>query len=910
MALTSGTRFGPHEIVAPIGAGGMGEVYRAKDTNLDRDVAIKVLPESFALDADRVARFTREAKTLAALNHPNIAAIYGLEKTPDLTALVMELVEGEDLSAHLARGPIPLAEALPLARQVADALEAAHEQGIIHRDLKPQNIKVRADGTVKVLDFGLAKALGPEGASAAADAMHSPTLTNRATQMGMIIGTAAYMAPEQAKGRAADKRADIWAFGVVLYEMLSGTRAFKGEEVPDVLAAVLRQDIDLAALPPDTPTPVRRLIARCLDRDLKTRLRDIGEARIEIARTEAGAQDGVVTTILAAPAPARSRWSRALPLAVTALAAFLVAGLAAWRLWPTAAPLPVSRFSHVLAEGLAFRGGALAVSPDGRAFTYLTNKGLYLRKLGELEAHMIPGLENETLYATLISPDGQHVAIFTSNQLKRISIEGSTPVVIGPFQIGGGLSGGSWGSDDTIMFGQAQGIMRVPTGGGTPELLIPAKDGERLGYPSLLPDRDTVLFAARPADVESSTGRRIVAQRISTGQRTVLVEGGTDPRYLPTGHLVYAVDNALMGIAFDRRRLTVNGRAAPLVQAVRRSGSAASYGVGDDGTLVFAHGANAATSDQYLLALSDRAGAVTALAVPAGTYSLPRVSPDGRRLAVEVAGPADTYIAIYDLDGRTALRRLTFGGGNRYPVWSRDGQRVTFQSDREGDRAIFWQRADGAGPAERLTKPEKDTAHVPASWSPKDEALLFSVVPVKSEQLGALFTYARAGGRVVPFGGVASATLGPVFSPDGRWVAYASGGGLAADGTRRIYIQPFPATGAKYEVPVPPGATLMSHPFWAPDGAALYFSTVSGRFGVVPVTTHPTIAFGNPSDVPRRFSSLAPWAPRGSEITPDGRFVGRIAVGDAPGAEGTGQLQEIHIVLNWVEELKRLVPVK
>ena len=493
--------------------------------------------------------------------------------------------------------------------------------------------------------------------------------------------------------------------------------------------------------------------------------------------------------------------------------------------------------------------------------------------------------------------------------MKRISIEGGTPFAIGPIQPGG-LYGASWGADNTILSGQEQGVMRVAAGGGTPEVLIAAKDGERLGSPQLLPDRDTVLLTRYAEGADGETEGRIVAHRISTGERTVLVENGSDARYLSTGHLVYVVENVLMGIAFDARRLTVSGRAAPLVQEVRRWGLFAQYSVGDDGTLVLARGANAATANQWLLAMSDRAGAVTALSAPAAAYSLPRVSPDGKRLAVEVADRTDTYIAIYDLDGRTALRRLTFGGSNRYPVWSRDSARVTFQSDREGDLAIFWQRADGTGPADRLTRPEKDQAHVPASWSPSDETLLLSVVPVKGDPLGALFTYARASGSVSPFGGVASATLGPVFSPDGRWVAYASGGGVGMDGTRRVYIQPFPSTGAQYEAPVPAGATVISHPFWSPDGATLYFSSMSGRFAVVPVTTQPTIAFGNPSELPRRFASVAPWAPRMSEITPDGRFVGRTQAGEALDATGTVPSQEIHIVLNWFEELKRMVPVK
>ncbi len=605
----------------------------------------------------------------------------------------------------------------------------------------------------------------------------------------------------------------------------------------------------------------------------------------------------------------RPLWRRALPVTAALVVGALLTAVVAWRLWPRAATPPVIRFKFVVPDDQNFQSN-IAVSRDGQAFTYNTRDGIYLRRLGELEARMIPGTKGAPSVGRF-SPDGQSIAFQNRNsqELKRVAISGGSPVVIGR---AGTSDGFSWEPDDTILFSSSKGILRLPVTGGNPVLVIASQATERLSAPQLLPDRDTVLFTSGPAGVTSGrTTTRVEAQRISTGQRTVLVEDASDARYVSTGHLIYLVDNALMGAAFDARRLVVSGRAVQLLQGVNRFGrrSMGDYGVADDGTLVYVYGTRAAPLGTWILGRGDRTGAVTALALPPGPYETPRVSPDGRRVVVGVTDTKEDYLAIYDLDGRTALRRLTFGGNNRFPVWSRDSQRVAFQSDREGDRAVFWQRVDGSEPAERLTKPEKDTAHVPASWAPKDETLLFSVVPatVSIAGTGAIRSYTRASGTVASFGGVEDATLGPEFSPDGRWVAYASGGTtLEADGERRIYVQPFPATGAKYQVPTPAGALLMSHPFWAPDGTALYFAPDSGRFGVVPMTTQPTVAFGNPTQLPRRFISTGPSAPRGYDITPDGDFIGRIS----PGTGDENGNPEIHVVVNWVEELKRLVPVK
>jgi eukaryotic-like serine/threonine-protein kinase len=885
----------------------MGAVFRARDTKLDRDVAIKVLPEAFAHDADRLARFTREAKTLAALNHPNIAHIHGLEETGGITALVMELVEGDDLSQRIRKGVVPIDEALPIAKQIAEALEAAHEQGIIHRDLKPANIKVRADGTVKVLDFGLAKAMDPPVGSSP-NVSQSPTITTPAmTQAGMILGTAAYMAPEQARGKVVDRRADIWAFGAVLFEMLTGKRAFPGEDLTDTLAAVVKQDPAWEALPVDLPARVRPVLRACLQKKPTQRMGDMQSVRLALEGAFETSAPQAPPPILAAPRPV---WRRALTLAAAVAVGVLLTAAAAWRLWPTVASAPVNRFSYRVPDGRSLRGNlrqVVAISPDGRRFVYNATGGLHVRGLDELEAHVIPG--SEAAYSSpVFSPDGQSVAYWQEGQLRRVAISGGAPVVIGP--VPENPTGVFWGLDGTIWFGQLAGIHRMPATGGTPAVVVPAQRGEQLGVSQLLPDGDTVLFT-----LLSQAGSSVAAQKISTGEGRVLVEDGFAPRYLATGHLVYLVDNVLMGVAFDARRLAVTGGAVPVARNVAHVPSRRSlrpfygYDVAADGTLVHIYSPGANNVSQ--VGLSDRTGTVTPLALPAGTYDTVRVSPDGTRIAAGVADGKQAYVAIWDLDGRTALRRLTFGGNHRYPIWSRDGQRVTYQSDREGDGALYWQRADGTGPAERLTRPEKGREHVPASWSPNDDTLLFTDVPSSTTTfVGALWTYERRRGVTAPFAGVSGVAQSPMFSPDGRWVAYAS----RDQGPFGIYVQPFPATGTRYQLPNLTGSAQSILPVWSPDGTALYFAPRVGQLAVTAVTTRPTFGFGISIEVPTRFTGTVDGGAvsvRSFDLMPDGRFIGLYAPGPLSAAAGTASRQpEIHIVLNWFEELKRLVPVK
>ena len=570
MALTAGTRLGPYEIAAQIGVGGMGEVYRATDTKLKRDVAIKVLPSALAADPERLARFQREAEVLASLNHPNIAAIYGLEEADSTKALVMELVEGPTLADRIAQGAIPVDEALPIAKQIAEALEAAHEQGIIHRDLKPANVKVRPDGTVKVLDFGLAKALEPQSAMSPGMSQ-APTITTSAmTQAGMILGTAAYMSPEQAKGRTVDKRSDVWAFGAVLYEMLSGKRAFDGEDMTDVLGAVVRLEPNWEVLPLDTPPQLLMFLKQCLKKDSKQRVGDIRDVRLALEGAfETGGSQPVEPVAVLQPAV----WRRPMPLALAAmLFGGLVGGVATWNLVPRE-PRSVTRFAYELPDGDAFRGQAvMAFSADGRHFVYNTTDGLYLRSMEALDARLIPGTEGtlgNPLRYPFFSPDGESVGYFQRGELKRIATNGGAPIVICAAEFVGSAS---WEQDETILFGQPEGILRVSVNGGTPELVIPAEEGEQMDSPQLLPDGESVLFSVATATGSTRWDEaQIVVQSLPTGERTVVWQGGSNARYVPTGHLVYALRDTLYAIAFDADSLTVSGGPIPVVEGVRRA---------------------------------------------------------------------------------------------------------------------------------------------------------------------------------------------------------------------------------------------------------------------------------------------------------------------------------------------------
>ena len=568
MALTAGTQLGHYQITDQIGAGGMGEVYRATDTKLKRDVAVKVLPSALASDPDRLARLQREAELLASLNHPNIAAIYGLEDAGETKALVMELVEGPTLADRISQGPIPVDEALPIARQIAEALEAAHEQGIIHRDLKPANVKVRSDGTVKVLDFGLAKAMEPVGDPTGIS--QSPTLSMAATEAGVILGTAAYMSPEQARGKAVDKRADIWAFGVVLYEMLTGKQAFAAEDVSMTLSKVLQREPDFDVLPPDVPGRVKQALKVCLQKDPRQRGGDMAAIRLALEgafETTAPQEAGGVET---AQSQSKLPWVGAFALGL------IVAGVAVWILRPEPPdpPVRVTRFSHVLSAGQEFgiQDPALAVSPDGSRMVYVANQQLYLRPMDRQESSPIPGTD-ENPSEPFFSPNGESIGYWsqTNRQLKKIAVSGGAPVTL----TDAGNPGGPpfWAADDTIVFGQTGGIMRVSANGGIAEVLI--EGGRR--DPQVLPDGRSVLFAVG-AD-------QVMVQAPESGEPKFLFAGRRS-RYVPTGHIIYGLDGVLLAVGFDLDTLEVVGGPVPMVEGVQFDAGYPQYAVSDSGTLI------------------------------------------------------------------------------------------------------------------------------------------------------------------------------------------------------------------------------------------------------------------------------------------------------------------------------------
>jgi serine/threonine-protein kinase len=915
MPLINGTQLGSYEIVAPLGAGGMGEVYRARDKKLGRSVALKVLPDSVATDPDRIARFEREAKALAALNHPHIAALFGMEESGPSTSsgqaavrfLVMELVEGETLADRIARGSLAIEDALKIALQIAEAVEAAHEAGIVHRDLKPANVKITPGEMVKVLDFGLARAM--DTAPTSGHLTNSPTLSMHATQAGVILGTAAYMSPEQAKGLQADARSDVFAFGVVFYEMLTGRQPFQGETAPDVLASVLVREADLAKLPPDLSPRIPELIKRCLEKSPKKRWQAVGDLRAELEAVAAAPRASAIPSRVAIEQPL---WRRAIAVVVPLAIGGALTGSAMWYFQAPAAPPMVMRFPFMLPEGQQFTNTGrqlVAISPDGAQMVYVANQRLYLRSMADLEARPIPGTEiTQGVLNPVFSPDGRSIAFWSAadQTLKRIAVTGGAAVTICPAATPFGMS---WGTDGILVGQGSAGILRVAASGGKPELLVGVKNGEVAHGPQMLPGGQSVLFTvATGTGADQWDKAQIVVHSLRSGERKTLIEGGSDPRYLPTGQVVYALAGTLFAVPFDLRRLEVTGGPVPIVEGVRRASGAATgiaqFAFSTTGSLVYIPGPVSASSGRRDLAMLDRKGDVEPLKLPQGPYEVPRISPDGKRVAFGSDDGKEAIVYIYELSGTSSMRRLTFGGRNRFPIWSADGQRVAFQSDREGDLGIFWQLADGTGAAERLTKPDQGAAHVPESWSPIGDRFLFSAT---KDSNATLWTLSLQDRKAAPFGAVqasSSVPINSIFSPDGQWVTYASDAGAGVAGQRHVYVQPFPSTGAKYQISRDAGG---HHPLWSPDGKELIYNENPTRAVVLSVTPQPTFTFGNPVPLPRGSIQWgAPGAIRPYDMTRDGRIVGTIDSGQTQA--GTPTTPQIQIVLNWFEDLKARVP--
>lgn len=899
--LREGDRFANHfELVGTLGCGGMGEVYLGRDTQLNREVAIKVLSSTFTGDPDRLARFRREAQVLASLNHPNIGAIYSFEESDGIHALALEYVVGPTLADQIARGPIPLETALSIARQIAEALEAAHEKGITHRDLKPANVKITPQGVVKVLDFGLAKIAEP--VTGPGNPRSSPTLTMGETEAGMIMGTAAYMAPEQARGQVVDKRADIWAFGVVLWEMLTGKQMFSGQTTSDVLAGVLKSEPDLQAV----PAQVRPLLARCLERDPRQRLRDIGEARFLIESPSR-------SLLTQSSTPLRLPKRRFFPIAIALVAAAALAAGTALYFSEKRSPSFVRRFIIAAPPDQLLNwpttGNLLALSPDSRNLVYVANDRLYLRPLSDFHARPVGGTEGyQSVTDPVFSPDGRWLAFYARGDqtIKRISVAGGAALTICKAEM---LFGIEW-APDAIYFGQShKGVMRVSPEGGAPEEVVHVNPGEQAHGPHLLPGGHYMLVTiARGNDYNQWNSARIVLFSLSTGERRVLIEGGRDARYIPTGHLIYGHRGNLFAIPFDLGSMKTTGSPAQVLEGVSMSGGqhtgAVQISVSHDGSMAYLPETVVSNLAPFFMGFADRSGKIERLNVPLGSLKSPRISPDGRRIAFapnSVDMPDEpAVIWLYDVAGDKTIRRLTYAGHNRFPIWTADSSRVVFQSDRDGDLAIFWQRADGAGTAERLTRPEKGSFHVPESWSRTDDVLLYSV---ENGSNFTLWTLSRKTGKSMPFGGVRSVyPTDARFSPDGKWIVYAS---AESPGPTTISVQPFPATGAKYQLFVKGINDTPHKPAWSADGKELVYVPRFGGFEAVKVSTHPEFAFGTASQIPRSFVTGSPNTRSTYDVTPDGRFLGMFPPN---GPEQFNPPREIAIVLDWFGELRAKVP--
>jgi eukaryotic-like serine/threonine-protein kinase len=884
MPLSAGTRLGPYETVSALGTGGMGEVYRARDTKLGRDVALKILPDTFATDPERLARFQREAQVLASLNHPHIGAIYGFEESNGIRALVLELVEGPTLADRIAQGAIPLDEALPIARQIAEALEAAHEQGIIHRDLKPTNIKLRPDGVVKVLDFGLAKLAEPTAASGAAGLSQSPTITTPAmmTGVGMILGTAAYMSPEQAKGRPADKRSDVWAFGCVLYEMLTQKRAFAGEDVSDTLASVLRDEPNWSALPTET-THLMGVLQRCLEKDVKRRLRDMADVELLL---EAPPESDVVTHGTPSKGAA---WIWA-----TAVLSLIAGGMIAALLLSSRSrtvPPHVARFEVTTSQQDLFTtnspGANVAISPDASRIVYTSGGGpfhLVVRQLDHLGTKPIAGSEGAR--DPFFSPDGQQIGFATLDELRRVGVGGGPSVRVCRIS-GVAFNGATWGPNDSIIFAQFNGgLFRVSAAGGEPErLAAPDRAKGEMNYvrPSILPGGRAVVYT-----VALQAGQtRIVARTLDNDVTTTIVEGGFGARYLPSGHLVYGQGDRLMVVPFDPSTLKATG--APLVLqegvSTKDSVAVANVATASDGTVVYVSG-RGATATRHLVWV-DRRGTHVAqiVAQPLELPRYPRLSPDGRRLALTIGPSAAGQIWVYDLAGSAQPLRLTFQDHNLFPIWSPDGKRIVFISRASSDQ-IFSIPADGSA-----TEPERVIANqnpaVPRDWSPDGAFILF-------QEMRHLHLLHLTDGETRRWLQTSFAESDGRFSPDGRWLAYTSN----QTGSEEVWVRPFPGPGAPVRVSPDGGRD----PVWSRDGKELFYRNglkiLSAR--VVPDGTFRV-------EVPQALfeGGFDPGSERAYDVAPDGRFV---MIENEPN-DNTASAS-IVVVLNWQEELLARTPTK
>ncbi len=855
MAILLGRRLGPYEILSAIGAGGMGEVYKSRDTRLDRIVAIKVLPAHLADRAELRERFEREARTIASLNHPHICTLFDTGHQDDIDFLVMEYLEGETLAQRMLKGPLPLEQVLQYAIEISDALDKAHRKGITHRDLKPGNVMLTKSGT-KLLDFGLAK-LKQEATPVIPDSQ-LPTMKNAITGEGTILGTLQYMAPEQVEAKEVDARTDIFAFGAVVYEMATGKKAFEGKTSASVMAKILEAEPpSMASLQPMTPPALDRVVRKCLAKESDKRWQGASDLCDELRWI---AEGGSQTT--SAPSP----------------------------------PRPVCRLSVTLPPGqqLAglFNGPAVALSPDGTLLAYVAREGgiqqIYLRAMDNLEARPFPGTEGAV--NPFFSPDGQWLGFFAGNKLKKVYVGGGAALSLGESTV---PRGASWGSQGTIAYAPnaAGGLQQVADAGGTPQPLSRFAKGESSHcWPEFLPGGNAVLFAAATS-IANWTNAQIAAQLLGTGERRNLFQGATQPRYAASGHAIYAQGANLMAVPFDPQRLEVSGTAVPVVERVLQStfSGATQYCISSSGSLAYVSGGLQSATQSRLTWIS-RTGVEQPLVAPVRAYLGPRLSPDGLRIAVGIL-EQDSQIWLYDLS-RETLTRFTFGGSANFnPVWSPDGTRIAFQSNREGPMNLYLQLADGSGGLQRLSTSKY--LHAPHSWSSEGQLLAFiEVNPTTAIDIWVL----RLGDRKpVPFLRTRFNEASPRFSPDGNWLVYTSD----ESGRYEIYVQPYPGPGGKWQISTDGG----TEPVWNPTGRELFYRD-GDKMMAVDISTQPGFAAGTPRMLfeGRYESPAVPIA--NYDVSPDGeRF---LMLKSAEQAE-TAPTQ-INVVLNWFEELKQKAP--
>jgi Tol biopolymer transport system component len=903
MPITIGTQLGSHEITALLGKGGMGEVYRARDTKLKRDVAIKILPDEFSRDTARASRFQREAEVLASLNHPNIAAIYDLEEANDTRFLVLEFVEGETLADRIQRGPLPIEEALEIARQICEAVEAAHQKGIIHRDLKPANVKITPDGKVKVLDFGLAKVLEPEEGSS--NFSQSPTLLS-GTLGGVILGTAPYMSPEQARGQTAGEQSDIWAFGAVLYEMLTGKPAFSGETLTDVLGGIVRMEPDWKALPETTPSLIRLLLRQCLQKNRSARLHHIADARIQI---DAALNAASIDAPIAQPATASrgsKRWivlAVLLPLAVAAaMTPFVV-----WYYRLASQDVGSVRFS-VLPPDKAVFGQIgtqpnIALSPDGRKLAFIAAVAgvnrLWIRSLDSVEARPLVGTEgvSDAYSAPFWSPDSRFLAYFAQGRLRKIDVAGGPPQTL----CDADESSGTWSRNNIIVFdgGERGGpLERIPATGGKPEP-VTALDGARHEeshlYPHFLPDSDHFLFLARGTLSESNA---IMVGSLTSKEVKLLINADSRAEYDPSGYLLYVRGESLMAVRFDAGKLQVHGDPLPIADGVRYRATAGGTAVTLSRNGVLAYRTVNAVTGNYKLTWLDRSGKVLGTLGEAGFNINPKLSPDGKKVAVQRFDPQTGNTDIWIIDAlRGISTRLTFdAGADHDPVWSPNGEQIAFSSDQK-QSGLYLKASTGAGNPQLILK----SLSAPAvwDWSPDGKFIAYNPVREGGREISVLSLFAKRGpltylAKSNFFQGLAQ------FSPDGRWLAYVS----TESGTFEVYVQSFPTPSGKWQISTIGGIM----PRWRRDGKEIFYIGNDRKLRAVPVRpsdkgfdiSTPEVLFEVPASGGGAATALLGRV-AGYDVAADGqRFLFNVLVGEAANTP-----TPITVITNWTTMLKR-----